>query len=62
MAVAHDQVQNSFVNRVRALAKESNFLGEIGVSRLDDGVVVRVLTSTGDDAFRFIRSVSEFVR
>ena len=53
--------EDTLIDRIRSHADAIGFTGELGVSRVIDGICLRVLTSRGDDAFDLIKDVAGFV-
>lgn len=54
-------MEDELVERIRAKASDSGLQGEVGASRQNEGIAVRLLTSRGDDAFDFISMLSELI-
>ncbi len=51
---AQAKSDDGLIERIRATAHDFDLQGEVGVSRQHEGIVVRMLTNRGDDAFDFI--------
>jgi urease accessory protein len=54
--------EDALITRIRAYAEEHAFPGEFGASRCINGICVRLLTHTGQDAFDFITAVTRMAR
>ena len=54
--------EDELVERIRALVHDRGPRGEIGVSRQNEGIAVRLLTDRGDDAFGFLAEVAQLLR
>lgn len=54
--------EDELVERIRAMAHDRGPRGEIGVSRQNEGIAVRLLTDRGDDAFGFLAEVAQLLR
>lgn len=53
--------EDALITRIHEHADAIGFTGELGVSRVINGICLRVLTTRGDDAFDLIRDVADFV-
>ena len=53
--------EDALIGRIHEHADAIGFTGELGVSRVVNGICLRVLTARGDDAFDLIRDVADFV-
>ncbi|NMM94787.1 urease accessory protein UreD [Bifidobacterium oedipodis] len=55
---ARRSAEEAIIARIRQFAEESNFPGEFGATRAMNGIVVRILTKRGDDAYDFITKLT----
>jgi urease accessory protein len=53
--------EDDLISRIRSHADAVGFVGELGVSRVVNGLCVRLLTTRGDNAFDFIKDIADIV-
>ncbi|MCH3974674.1 MAG: urease accessory protein UreD [Bifidobacterium tibiigranuli] len=53
--------EDDLISRIRSHADAVGFVGELGVSRVINGLCVRLLTTRGDNAFDFIKDIADIV-
>lgn len=57
----HTKTENTLVDNIRKLSKNKELDSEVGVSCQTNGIVVRILSKRGDDAFTVIDEIAQSI-